>query len=317
MRWESTITRRVRRALSGMVPSINGAAAGPVRRSQVWSIGIYRGTSAVELAPPEDVSNPVLRCEDITDVPARLIADPFMLRVDPTWYMFFEVLNRRTGKGEIGFATSADAAQWTYHQIVLDEPFHLSYPYVFEWMNDYYMIPETGAAHSVRLYRAARFPDHWTLAGVLLNGMHFVDPSLFRFDGRWWLFAETSPRATHDTLRLYCADDMLGPWCEHPASPIITDNPHIARPAGRIVVDGERVIRYTQDCSPSYGTRVRAFEITTLTAREYCERPASEHPILDASGHGWNGSGMHHVDPHCLGARQWVACVDGWVRNDA
>lgn len=317
MRCESVLTRRIKRLLSRMVPSINGAVAEPVRRSQLWSIGIYRGTSSVELGPPDDASNPVLTCEDILDVPARLIADPFMLRVDRVWYMFFEVLNRRTGKGEIGFATSADATRWTYHRIVLAEPFHLSYPYVFEWMNDYYMIPETGAAECVRLYRASRFPDQWALIGMLLNGMHFVDSSIFRFDGRWWLFAETSPSVTHDTLRLYYANDMMGPWSEHPASPIITGNPHIARPAGRVVVDGGRVIRYAQDCSPSYGTRVRAFEVTTLTTRAYSEHPASEQPVLDASGHGWNGSGMHHLDPHRLGASRWVACVDGWVRNDA
>ena len=39
--------------------------------------------------------------------------------------------------------------------IVLAEPFHLSYPYVFEWQGSHYMIPESGAAKSVRLYRAS------------------------------------------------------------------------------------------------------------------------------------------------------------------
>jgi hypothetical protein len=36
-------------------------------------------------------------------------------------------------EGEIGLATSEDGLKWDYKQVVLNEPFHLSYPYVFEW----------------------------------------------------------------------------------------------------------------------------------------------------------------------------------------
>ena len=92
-----------------------------------------------------------------------------------------------------GFQTSQDALKWRYQQIVLAEPFHLSYPYVFEWMNDYYLVPESYQAGAIRLYRAAQFPFQWTFLGEILTGPYFADTSIFQHQGLWWLFTETIP----------------------------------------------------------------------------------------------------------------------------
>jgi len=90
----------------------------------MWSIAIYTGTTPFNLQPEP----PVLTKFDVTDIPADFVADPFMLRRDDTWYMFFEVMHSKTQRGEIGLATSNDALSWTYDRIVLKEPFHLSFP---------------------------------------------------------------------------------------------------------------------------------------------------------------------------------------------
>jgi hypothetical protein len=279
---------------------------------QVWSIGVYVGTSPFQFTSLEHASNPVLTYTNVSDVPAAFVADPFMLRVNQIWCMFFEVMNCQTGRGEIGLALSENGLKWTYQQIVLAEPFHLSYPYVFEWMNDYYLIPETHQAGSIRLYKASTFPIHWSFCRTLLNGSYLVDASIFRFENKWWLFTDTSPGMRHDTLRLYYADELTGPWLEHPRSPIIQGNAHIARPAGRVSVLQDRIIRYAQDCMPAYGTQVRAFEVTELTTRRYHERFVDASPVIAASGEGWNASGMHHIDPHLLDDGRWIACVDGY-----
>jgi hypothetical protein len=278
----------------------------------IWSVGIYSGTSPFDLVHAEDVENPVLTRESVSDVPAVFVADPFLLQADGAWHMFFEVLNWRADKGEIGLATSENGLNWTYRQIVLVEPFHLSYPYVFEWADDFYMIPECHQTGSVRLYRALQFPTQWSLQATLLRGPYFADPSIFRLHDKWWLFVETNPDQKHDTLRLYYADDLMGPWFEHPKSPVIEGNPRISRPGGRILVLGDTVIRYAQDCYPHYGTGLRAFEITDLTTTRYQEREVQESPVLSPSGAGWNACGMHHIDPHRIADGKWIASVDGW-----
>jgi hypothetical protein len=278
-----------------------------------WSIGIYVGRSPLDLFPPENVENPVLTWRDVADVKAGFVADPFMISFEDTWHMFFEVKNRETQKGEIGLAISKDGMRWSYRQIVLAEPFHLSYPYVFRWMDNYYMLPESSQAGSVRLYRAQNFPTEWLFVNNLLTGDRYVDSTIFRLDDRWWLLTGLGTPPNHaEILRLYYAETLLGGWTEHPASPIFSGNGCGARPAGRALVLEGRVIRYAQDCHPFYGSQVRAFEITDLTPTRYEERAIDGDPILTGSGSGWNGSGMHHLDPHRLADGSWMACVDGW-----
>ena len=74
---------------------------------------------------------------------------------------------------------------------------------------------------------------------------------------------------------------------------------------------GGKIVRFAQDCVTRYGNHVRAFEITELTPSHYSEKEHDNSPVLKASGQGWNELGMHHVDPHLLSARNWIACVDG------
>ena len=283
----------------------------------MWSVGIYTGDSPFRLAPATEVRSPVLSCKDVIDVDAGFVADPFMLRHRGRWYMYVEVKNRPDRKGEIGLATSPTGLDWTYRGIVLSEEFHLSYPYVFTWRGAIYMIPETLGLGGVHLYKAVSFPDHWSRTAILLEGS-FADPSIFRCKGKWWMFVCGRPYQ-HDFLRIFFADELTGPWTEHPRSPIVDGNRRIARPAGRVVIWGKKVIRYAQDCYPTYGSRVRAFEITELATDSYREQESRHSPILIGSGEGWNKTGMHHVDPHQLSAGRWIACVDGfnvgWARR--
>jgi beta-xylosidase len=270
----------------------------------MWSIAIYTGISPFDLQP----APPVLTKSHVTDISADFVADPFMLRRDHTWYMFFEVMSTTTKFGEIGLATSNDALNWTYDRIVLKEPFHLSYPYVFEWQKQYYMLPETLGAGAVCLYKALDFPYNWSVVARLIDS-RLADPSIVRFHDRWWLFACSTPYQ-HDTLRLYCADELTGPWTEHPKSPLVQNDKCRARPAGRILKFGNRLFRFAQDCTPQYGASVRAFEITNLTKDSYAEVELRI-PILKASGTGWNAKAMHHLDAHQQADGRWLACVDG------
>jgi len=289
------------------------AAAGLpiVGREKHWSIGIYAGPSPFELTPASAVNNPVMSAADVTDVPARFVADPFMIRREATWYMFFEVLNQKSGLGEIAMAVGADALHWSYGGVVIQEPFHLSYPYVFAAGDDFYLVPESGAAQEVRLYRATQFPRRWELAGSLLTGAPYVDASLVQYGGYWWIFVQSQP-LLNDTLRLYFAEDLHGPWSEHRLSPIVHDDPHRSRPGGRVFLSEARLYRLAQDDAPHYGARVWAFEITELSPSRYAERPLASRPVIGPAQRGWNADGMHHVDPHQLGADSWIACVDGY-----
>jgi hypothetical protein len=288
------------------------APTGPWNNDAIFSIGVYTGWSPLTFAGPDNIPNPVLTAREVTDIPAAFVADPFLIKRNELWHMFFEVMNARTGNGEIGLAVSLDLVNWHYEQIVLAEPFHLSYPYVFEWGGTYYLVPESHQAGAVRLYKAARFPTQWSFVGTMLEGAYLADPSPFRHQGKWWLFVDASQGMDNETLRLYSADNLLGPWHEHPKSPVIQGNSYIARPAGRVITYQNKLYRFAQACLPYYGTDVRGFEIAELTPRTYREVEVRDNPLLRPQGSGWNACGMHHVDPQLTPAGWWVASVDGW-----
>lgn len=274
-----------------------------------WSIGMYLGDSLIDLCPGKRAPSPVLTAADVSDVPAEFVADPFMVREGDTWYMFFEVMNSSTGQGEIGLAESGNGFAWTYRQIVLAEPFHLSYPYTFKWQDDCYMIPEAGATQTVRLYKADPFPARWRFIGDLVKGRNFADASVVHYNNVWWLFA-SNPEC--DTLWLFSSDRLTGPYAEHPKSPLIQGDKTRARPGGRIVESGGSLIRFAQDDYPRYGRQVRAFEITVLTADAYEERELPGSPVVRWTGLGWNARAMHHIDPHRIDGDRWIAAVDGF-----
>jgi hypothetical protein len=311
----------IKKNLKRLLGISTGKNKGPAQpsRLQIWSIGIYEGDSPYTLASPAGVSNPVLTCADVTDIDALLVADPFMIRRDGIWHMFFEVLNKASKLGEIGHATSVDGIEWVYQKIVIREPFHLSYPYLYEWQNEIYMMPESWRGGGIRLYKATDFPNDWHCIGTVMQGGRFADSSLFRHDDRWWLLTEAAEKVQSPILRLFTSDALLGPWHEHPMSPVMDSNPHLARPCGRVIKVGNHFTRFAQDVYPVYGSRVYAFEIQELTASTYKESLVSKQPILEAGTAHWNNGGMHHIDAHRLHDGRWRACVDGfkWVTPPA
>lgn len=277
-------------------------------RTPGWSIGLYEGPSPFVLGPPPGVANPILSRGDVTDVEATTVADPFVVRTANGFFMFFEVVERASGRGSIGLAASPDGLEWAYRGVVLSEPFHLSFPYVFEWNGDHYMVPESHEDLSVRLYRATGFPAEWEYQGDLIRGYHFVDPAIVREDERWWLFVGTRE---NDGLNLYFADSLQGPWTAHPGNPIVKGDRNRARMGGRIVAVGDTLFRYAQDDDPGYGNAVSAFRIVEMTATRYREEPVSPQPVVQATGQGWTSLGMHHVEPFLQRNGRWWAAVDG------
>jgi hypothetical protein len=276
-----------------------------------WSISIYTGSDPLSLRPDSDIGNrPVLTAKDVVDISAKFIADPFMVQSGERWYMFFEALESRSRRGVICLASSADRKSWQYDSVVLREPFHLSYPYVFESEGIYYMIPECAQASEVRLYRAAEFPRRWQLVHDLLRGIYF-DPSIVFHEQLWWLFALDE----RGSLTLHFAASVEGPWTVHPRSPVIVGNINSARPGGRLITFDGKIIRYAQDGEPTYGSKLRAFQVDHLSTTSFREHEIPKGPVLAGSGRGWNAAGMHHADAHRLDDGCWIACVDGNKRR--
>lgn len=277
--------------------------------AKVWSVAVCKVDGPFSGDPLEVSPLQVLTADHVTDVQASLIADPFLMQEGETLYLFYEVLNDDTNQGDLAVSVSTDGEHWTYQGVVLDEDFHLSYPQVFRHQGNIFMIPESCAAGSVRLYRATNFPTEWQFERTLIE-KPLVDPTIFQHGDHWWLFA--SPADDWDDLHLYLSESLdSANWREHPQSPIVEGSKRFARQGGRIIQEDGRIFRIAQDHKLHYGHQVWSMEIDKLTPLEYSETLTSRLPILTADGKGWNEIGMHHLDMLALPNGKRIMSVDG------
>lgn len=232
-----------------------------------------------ELRPPSD----------------RFWADPFVVERDGESHLFFEELLYADGVGHIShLRISADGVA-SKPEVVLESDHHLSYPYIVEDQEELYMVPESAAAGRADLYRCTRFPDEWEFVATLLDDVELIDPTLFRHDGRWWLFCclnETGRRYGTDELYIYSSESLLGQtWEAHPLNPVISDV-RCARPAGQPFVRGGALYRPAQDGSRTYGGSISLRRVVRLSRTEYEEEAAGDiHP-----GWGKQLAGIHTLN---------------------
>ena len=65
---------------------------------------------------------------------------------------------------------------------MLEENFHLSYPFLFHHEKELYMCPETHEAKDIRLYKCVDFPLKWKFAKTLIKNVSAVDTNIFYKD---------------------------------------------------------------------------------------------------------------------------------------
>lgn len=206
----------------------------------------------------------------VLPVPAgHFHADPFPILHGGQVHVFYEDFPFATRKGVIAMATLQRDGTLGPARTVLDLDVHLSYPFLFAWAGELWMIPETGGRGTVELFRCHRFPDDWRQEAVLLSGKTFGDATLVQNDGAWWLLATTAsgPQSTSDTLAVYRASSPLGPWEPHGTQPVLVDA-GCARPAGNIEIVQGHLIRPAQDCRTGYGAAITLCRIDALRQDE-------------------------------------------------
>jgi hypothetical protein len=229
-------------------------------------------------------------------------ADPFLFTHRGRDWLFIEEIPGRS-KGVISVMERQPGGSFGPPRRVLAEPFHLSYPNVFEHEGRIYMVPESAQANQARLYRATDFPGGWALDRVLMDGLPLTDATFLSHGGKWWMFASVRPHggSSWDELHLFVSEDRLGPYRPHPANPVVSDVRR-SRPAGRVFGKNGRLYRPAQDCSGCYGRALGVMEITLLTETAYEEREAArlEPDLIPGS-----------FCLHTLEARQGLEIVDG------
>lgn len=227
-------------------------------------------------------------------------ADPFPVKDDNRYFIFFEQYDFRTRAAQIMVGEVGTKGFLSEPRSILKNSGVISYPFVFNWQGAWYLLPETSHEGKLVLYRCEKFPYSWKREQVLLGGLNLCDATLFEHQDKVWLFGSVAGEQMDNwtQLHLFYSNSLLGPWTEHPMNPIISDV-RCSRPAGRIYRTNGKIIRPGQDCAVSYGHGIRLNEIIILTATQYEE----EEGKLIRAPSGWEG--VHTIN-HCEG----LVCTD-------
>ena len=228
---------------------------------------------------------------DLPDDGRRFYADPFPVVWRGRMFLFVEEFEHALGKGVISAVEFGPHGPLGRPQRVLERPVHLSYPNVFERDGEMWMIPESGAAGTIDLYRALDFPLRWTLDRKLVGGVFASDATLVEQDGRWWMFAtvQDGGGAFSDALWLWSAPDFRGPWTAHRRNPVLIDIA-TARPAGRMFRRNGALYRPVQDCRAGYGAALGFARVDRLDEDGFAQ---SVERIVRPGGADWPGRRLH------------------------
>jgi hypothetical protein len=255
-----------------------------------WRIG-WRWTAGDDVATR--LAWPVAPYSFLRDDAKRFYADPFIFWQGGVAHVFCEEFPYATRKGVISvFAIGQDGVIGS-PRVVLERPYHLSYPMVFERDGAILMIPETSANRTIELYRATCFPDEWTLDAVLMNEVSAADATLVERDGRLWLLAAIAEdgASSWDALGLFSAARLKGPWTAHPSNPVLIDVGS-ARPGGLTLARGNELFRPAQDCRRGYGSALALCRIDKLDPEMFAQTCAARLAPLPR----WGAQGTHTLN---------------------
>jgi len=222
-------------------------------------------------------------------------ADPFIMEHNNDKYIFFENFSYTTNVGKISCG-KIQGDELIDIKDALDLDYHLSFPFVFKFDGDIFMIPETSARKRLEVYKCINFPDEWVLYSTAFEGESIVDATVYKDENNQnWLFfnKKYGKNSSHnDELFIYRFDDLNFSNLEsHTQNPVIIDS-RKARNAGEIFNYDNSNYRPSQASMHGvYGFGLNINKIVKLTIDEY-----EEETIITTLGNFKKGlNRMHHL----------------------
>ena len=253
-----------------------------------WSVGFQKSLNPLgeeNLTPANIVTYKFI--DSLVPEPIDYIADPFFIKEKDTFYLFVEIKGK--GNANIALLTSHDGIKYDYQGIVLDEPFHLSYPQVFNHKGEFFMLPETKGSNNVLLYKASNFPYSWSISDTLIKDMGLKDPSLLLSEDLNLIVAVDDATKQY----MFTADSLTGEWKE--MKNYRRDWGNETRPGGRFFKVDNTWYLPLQNMSAGYGTGISLYMLKSKG--ENLDLVLKEKLFLGPQPEiKWFNRGMHHLD---------------------
>ena len=196
-------------------------------------------------------------------------ADPFYLESENS--LFIERFNYFLGRGKLA-KYSFDSKNLV--NIQTNSNLHFSYPCLFEYNKNNYVIPEAAQSNGITIYKK-NDDDSITPVNTVVENFAGIDPTIFEHNGIWYIFATDGSVGSNSFLHIFYAKDPLSNWNQHALNPVKI-NTQNSRGGGEIFKEGSSIIRPTQNCYPNYGTSLLFNKIENLNPDEFKEKLIGE-----------------------------------------
>lgn len=202
-------------------------------------------------------------------------ADSFIVYNNNKYFIFYEEFDIQERHGYLAVGElDIENKKLRNEKIILKEKYHLSFPNVFMYQNEYYMIPESHANGTVDLYRFIDFPYKVKKINTLLNDINAADSVVCFKDGVCYLFTNiyTNAQCLHaENLSIFQSSDLLNvDFKPVHRNPVETDK-QFARMGGQFIQNIDGLFRVSQDCHRRYGYKINLMKVVKLTSFEYEE----------------------------------------------
>ncbi len=113
-------------------------------------------------------------------------ADPIICEINGENWIFVECYDKWLKKGMIGVVGVNEVGK-KRPQIIINEPFHMSFPEVFAFRGEWYMIPETHVVSEFRIYKMKKNVFKWELFCAIRTEHCFSDTVVYVRDEKIYL----------------------------------------------------------------------------------------------------------------------------------
>ncbi len=190
-------------------------------------------------------------------------ADPFVIKNNRKIFIFFENYSYKKNKGTIGILELKKNKLVNY-KTILDEKFHLSFPFVFNFNNKYYLIPDSSENKDLRLYECVKFPFKWKLKKIIFRNIRTTDTLIFKLKNHWIMLTNSNPSRLGDLdselIGFYSDNPINGNWKQIDLD--FYDKKSFIFRNGGLILDNNKVLRVSQDFNfNDYGNKISYQEV--------------------------------------------------------
>ena len=219
----------------------------------------------------------------------------FLLNLKKKKYIFFECYNYFSKKGKIQ-CIEVKRNSVLKRKTILKKNYHLSYPFIFNFKNKFYLVPESYQKLQTSIYESVKFPYEWKKINTIFKGEKICDTTIFFKNKKFWLFVNKSKKDINEfnkNLHIYSSRDInFNNLIPHYKNPVLKSMKN-GRNAGPIFFKRKLHFRPSQiNKKNQYGYGITISKLTKLSKTEF--KQAEILKITPKELNNRNICGIHH-----------------------